>query len=60
MAPIKDKDTKQGKQDEKRLAKMPSRNPNPLFQAHRLEGKVKNLGIKNIGRQQKRGKRGDR
>lgn len=24
---------------------------NPLWQAHRLEGKVKNMGIKNKGRQ---------
>jgi hypothetical protein len=31
----------------------------PLWQASRLEGKVKNMGIKNLGKQRK-GKRGDR
>ncbi len=54
----KNKDSKRGKQDSKLFAhKQPG---NPMFQAHNLEGKVKNLGIKNIGRQQKKGKRGDR
>lgn len=49
---------KKGKQDDKRIAHMPPRNP--LFQASRLEGKVKNMGIKNLGNQMKKGKRGDR
>lgn len=31
----------------------------PMWQAARLEGKVKNMGIKNLGKQRK-GKRGDR
>ncbi|MFZ1655038.1 MAG: hypothetical protein WBO92_03465 [Candidatus Moraniibacteriota bacterium] len=31
----------------------------PMWQAARLEGKVRNMGIKNLGKQRK-GKRGDR
>lgn len=31
----------------------------PLWQAARLEGKVRNMGLKNLGKQRK-GKRGDR
>lgn len=31
----------------------------PMWQAARLDGKVRNMGIKNLGRQRK-GKRGDR
>lgn len=49
---------KLGKKDPKILSHKPP--GNPLFQAARLEGKVRNFGIKNIGPQMKKGKRGDR
>lgn len=56
----KSESSEANKKKDIRAAVIPPRNPNPLFQAHRLEGKARNFGIKNIGPQMKRGKRGDR
>ncbi|MDP2838259.1 MAG: hypothetical protein Q8O53_03215 [Candidatus Moranbacteria bacterium] len=46
--------SKRGKQDT--TAQAHKKNINSMFQAHRLEGKVKNVGIKNIGHQKKKSK----
>jgi len=47
-------DSKRGKQDTTDQAH--KKNINSMFQAHRLEGKVKNVGIKNLGHQKKKSK----
>lgn len=47
------KDDKRGKQDANALSHQPV---GSMHEAHRLEGKVKNVGIKNVGRQQKKPK----
>lgn len=46
--------SKRGKQDT--TAQAHKKNINSMFQAHRLEGKVKNVGIKNVGHQKKKSK----
>lgn len=45
-------DSKRGKQDPDLLPH--KKDVKATFEAHRLEGKVKNVGIKNIGRQRKK------
>ncbi|MFZ2300188.1 MAG: hypothetical protein WAW00_03575 [Candidatus Moraniibacteriota bacterium] len=53
MASLKKKiDTKQGKKDPLLLAHQG--HINTRWEAHRLEGKVKNRGIKNISRQKRK------
>lgn len=55
----KGKDDKKGKQDEKLLAHGAPKNP--MHQAAKLQGYMRNRGIKNIGHQQKKkSSRGDR
>ena len=44
-------DSKRGKQDPMLLAHQ--KNIKTKWEAHRLEGKVKNRGIKNVGRQKR-------
>ncbi len=46
-------DTKQGKRDPNMLSHQPV---GSMHEAHRLEGKVKNVGIKNVGHQKKKSK----
>ena len=46
--------SKRGKQDTTTQAH--KKNIHSMFQAHRLEGKVKNVGIKNVGHQKKKSK----
>ncbi|MBP9728062.1 MAG: hypothetical protein KBD27_01660 [Candidatus Moranbacteria bacterium] len=46
-------DTKRGKRDEGLLSHQPV---GSMHEAHRLEGKVKNVGIKNVGHQKKKSK----
>lgn len=48
-------DNKQGKQNPDLLPH--KKNVKVMFEAHRLEGKVKNLGIKNLGHQKKKSPR---
>ncbi len=45
-------DAKRGKQDPLSLAHR--KNIKTKWEAHRLEGKVKNRGIKNVGRQKRK------
>lgn len=47
------KDTKRGQQDLHALSHQPV---GSMHEAHRLEGKVKNVGIKNVGHQKKKSK----
>ena len=47
-------DDKRGKQDPNLLSH--KKHIKATFEAHRLEGKVKNVGIKNIGHQKKKSK----
>ncbi len=47
-------DNKRRKQDPNTLSH--KENINPMYEAHRLEGKVKNVGIKNLGHQKKKSK----
>lgn len=47
------KDTKQGKREPNTLSHQPV---GSMHEAHRLEGKVKNVGIKNLGHQKKKSK----
>lgn len=53
----KTKNTKKGKQEESRLSHQESKGS--LYQAARLEGKVRNRGIKNIGDQKKKEAQGE-
>lgn len=46
-------DDKRGKRDLNRLSRQPV---GSMHEAHRLEGKVKNVGIKNVGHQKKKSK----
>ncbi len=46
-------DNKRGKQDEHALS---HQKVGSMHEAHRLEGKVKNVGIKNVGHQKKKSK----
>lgn len=46
-------DTKQGKRDPNMLS---HQSVGSMHEAHRLEGKVKNVGIKNLGHQKKKPK----
>lgn len=48
-------DSKQGKQNPNLLPH--KKNVKVTFEAHRLDGKVKNLGIKNLGHQKKKSAR---
>lgn len=52
IAPEK-KDSKQGKREAGVLSHQPV---GSMHEAHRLEGKVKNIGIKNVGHQKKKAK----
>lgn len=53
MAIMREKnDNKRGKQDPNALSH--KENVNSMYEAHRLEGKVKNVGIKNLGHQKKK------
>ena len=45
-------DDKRGKQNPNALSH--KENVNSMYEAHRLEGKVKNVGIKNLGHQKKK------
>lgn len=45
---------KHGKQDPNLIAH--KKGINSMYEAHNLEGKVKNAGIKNLGRQKKKSK----
>jgi hypothetical protein len=45
-------DSKRGKQDEMSLSH--KKDVGSMHEAHRLEGKVKNVGIKNLGHQKKK------
>ena len=45
-------ENKRGKQNPALLSH--KENINPMFEASRLEGKVKNMGIKNLGHQKKK------
>ena len=45
-------DAKRGKQDSRLLAHI--KDVKVMHEAHRLEGKVKNMGIKNVGHQKKK------
>ncbi|MDP3957135.1 MAG: hypothetical protein Q8Q10_01365 [bacterium] len=45
-------DAKRGKQDAIVLSH--KKNIGSMYEAHRLEGKVKNVGIKNVGHQKKK------
>ncbi|MDO8565589.1 MAG: hypothetical protein Q7S04_00195 [Candidatus Moranbacteria bacterium] len=45
-------DAKRGKQDMSMLSH--KKNIGSMYEAHRLEGKVKNVGIKNVGHQKKK------
>ena len=47
------KDSKQGKREAGVLSHQPV---GSMHEAHRLEGKVKNVGIKNVGHQKKKAK----
>lgn len=47
------KDDKRGKQDVNALSHQPV---GSMHEAHRLEGKVKNISIKNLGHQKKKSK----
>ncbi len=47
------RESKRGKQDPKGLSYQPV---GSMHEAHRLEGKVKNVGIKNVGHQKKKSK----
>lgn len=47
-------DDKRGKQDPNLLSH--KKYIKATFEAHRLEGKVKNVGIKNVGHQKKKSK----
>ena len=47
------KDDKRGKRDAYALSYQPV---GSMHEAHRLEGKVKNVGIKNLGHQKKKSK----
>lgn len=49
-------DAKRGKQDSITLAHKRVRTG---YEAHRLEGKVKNVGIKNVGHQKRKSKESD-
>jgi len=44
-------DSKRGKQD---MVDFAHKNVGSMHEAHRLEGKVKNVGIKNVGHQKKK------
>lgn len=46
-------DSKRGKRDDSRFSHQPV---GSMHEAHRLEGKVKNIGIKNVGHQKKKSK----
>lgn len=46
-------DSKRGKQDPNMLS---HQGVGSMHEAHRLEGKVKNVGIKNVGHQKKKSK----
>jgi hypothetical protein len=46
-------DSKRGKRDENVLS---HQSVGSMHEAHRLEGKVKNVGIKNVGHQKKKSK----
>lgn len=47
-------DPKRGKQDSRLLAHI--KDVKVMHETHRLEGKVKNVGIKNVGHQKKKSK----
>lgn len=47
------KDTKRGQREMNVLSHQPV---GSMHEAHRLEGKVKNVGIKNVGHQKKKSK----
>jgi len=53
MKAVINNDPKQGKQEEPNTLAHKD-NVNSMYEAHRLEGKVKNMGIKNIGHQKKK------
>jgi hypothetical protein len=48
----KKNDAKRGKQDP--ISLMHKKNVKTGYEAHRVEGKVKNVGIKNVGHQKKK------